>query len=1003
MPNETIASDILQNPAPEAATLLDGETLPAGTNVAHLPKSIGRYRIIRLLGEGGMGAVYEAEQDQTRRSVALKVIKAAWASPEILRRFEQESQALGRLQHPGIAQIYEADSADTGCGRQPYFAMELIHGEPLVEYANEHKLNTRQRLELMIQVCDAVQHAHQRGIIHRDLKPGNILVDETGQPKILDFGLARVTDSDAEATRQTDMGQLLGTLAYMSPEQITADPLALDTRSDVYALGVILYELLAGKMPYTLSRYIHEVVRTIQSVDPAPLSTVNRTYRGDIETIVAKALEKDKNRRYGSAAGLAADLRRYLNDEPIIARPASASYQLQKFARRHKALVAGAAAVFVVLILGVIASTWEAVQARRAEKKAQQQSAVAQAVNDFLQHDLLAQASAYNQSKPDPNITVRTALDRAAQNVQRKFENQPEVEVSLRDTIGATYIDLGLYPEAQMQLEPALQLASRALGPENAKTLQVMSDLGLVVGRRGDHARAETLLKQAVDIDRRVCGLENPQTVQAMNRLGILFESESKFARAEMLLKQALDIRRRTLGLQRFETASVMVNLENVYIAEGKYDQASSLGNEALDVYRRVLGPDNPRTLSATEALAVIYRRQGKYAQAESLENQTLELERRVLGANHPNTLSTMSNLAGVYFAEGKYQQAEALDEQSIGIYQKTLGPDNPGTLNTMENLAQVYQAVGKNTESETLYKQIIDTRRKVLGPENNETLNSMNNLASVYDSEGKFAQALAVYTQTLNAARRAFGAENPLTLVEIANIASDRYSMGQYPQSETLNQQAFSKMRQALGANHPYTLYAADHLAQDYAAEGKYEPAEKLVKETLDTARHALGADTPETLGFIADQGEMYQRHGQYGLAETSASQALFGRRKTFGSQNPDTMASAADLALALLSQNRFSEAGVLAREAMETDKKIQPDSWQRYRAASLLGESLAGLKNYAESQPLLLEGYRGMLARKDRIEAPDWYHLGLAKQWLVQLYSDWNKPDKAAEWKKK
>ena len=291
-----------------------------------LPASIGNYRIVRLLGEGGMGAVYEAEQDQPRRRVALKVIKAAWASPEMLRRFEQESRALGRLQHPGIAQIYEAGSADAGFGVQPFFAMELIHGKPLVEYANEHKLNTRQRLELMIQVCDAVHHAHQRGIIHRDLKPGNILVDETGQPRILDFGLARATDSDAQATRQTDMGQLLGTLAYMSPEQVLADPYALDTRSDVYALGVILYELLAGKMPYTLSRHLHEAVRTIQVTDPAPLSAVSRVYRGDIETIVAKALEKDKERRYASAAGLAGDIRRYLNDEPIIARrPARAT------------------------------------------------------------------------------------------------------------------------------------------------------------------------------------------------------------------------------------------------------------------------------------------------------------------------------------------------------------------------------------------------------------------------------------------------------------------------------------------------------------------------------------------------------------------------------------------------------------------------------------------------------------------------------------------------------
>jgi serine/threonine protein kinase len=267
---------------------------------------IGRYRILRLVGEGGMGAVYEAEQDHLGRTVALKIIKPGLASPELLRRFEQEAQALGRLQHPGIARIYDAGTADTGFGPQPYFAMEFIHGMNVKDYAEERHLNTRQRLEMVAKIAEAVHHAHQRGLIHRDLKPANILVDETGQPKILDFGVARAIDSDAQATSQTDMGQLVGTLVYMSPEQVLADPLGLDTRSDVYALGVILYELLAGRMPYTISKKLDETLHAIREEDPARLSLISRSYRGDIETIVAKALEKDKTRRYGSAAEVAA-------------------------------------------------------------------------------------------------------------------------------------------------------------------------------------------------------------------------------------------------------------------------------------------------------------------------------------------------------------------------------------------------------------------------------------------------------------------------------------------------------------------------------------------------------------------------------------------------------------------------------------------------------------------------------------------------------------------------
>jgi len=383
----------------DAATV--SMTSAAGTGASQqIPSSIGQYRILRPIGEGGMGAVYEAEQQAPHRVVALKVIKAGLATSDLLRRFEQEANALGRLQHPGIAQIFEAGTADSGSGPQPYFAMELIRGESLLRYAELHHLNTRQRLDLMARISEAVHHAHQRGIIHRDLKPSNILVDQTGQPKILDFGVARVTDSDAQATRQTDLGKLVGTLAYMSPEQVLADPLELDTRSDVYTLGVILYELLADRRPYTISGKLHEAMQTIREEDPAPLGSISRRYRGDIQTIVGKALEKEKGRRYGSAAALASDIRHYLADEPIAAQPASAGYQLKKFARRHKALVTSAAIVFTVLSGGIVASTREAARARQAEQ-------TTQAVNDFLQNDLLAQASADVQAGHIPN-PIRT-------------------------------------------------------------------------------------------------------------------------------------------------------------------------------------------------------------------------------------------------------------------------------------------------------------------------------------------------------------------------------------------------------------------------------------------------------------------------------------------------------------------------------------------------------------------------------------------------------------------
>src|SRR4051812_34460558 len=343
------------------------EAAPASSGAVAPPPEIPRYRILRLLGAGGMGAVYQAEQQQPQRTVALKVIKPGIVTAELLRRFGHETEVLGRLQHPGIAQIYEAGTVQTPEGAQAYFAMELVRGPAgaraasLVEFAQQNKLSARQRLELLAKVADAVHYAHQKAIIHRDLKPANILVDDTGQPKILDFGVARATDGDVKSvTVQTDVGQIIGTLPYMSPEQAGGDPAQLDTRSDVYSLGVIGYELLAGRLPHELKTLmIHEAVRVIREDQPSRLSAINKTFRGDIETIIAKALAKEKERRYQSAGELAADARRFLADEPINARPASARYQMTKFARRNKALAIAVAAMLLVLIAGILTSSWQ--------------------------------------------------------------------------------------------------------------------------------------------------------------------------------------------------------------------------------------------------------------------------------------------------------------------------------------------------------------------------------------------------------------------------------------------------------------------------------------------------------------------------------------------------------------------------------------------------------------------------------------------------------------------
>ena len=724
------------------------------SSVESHPAAIGHYRIVRLIGEGGMGAVYEAEQEEPRRVVALKIIKLGLATPDRLRRFRQESQALARLQHPGIAQIYESNTADTGFGPQPFFAMEFIRGLPLNQYAEVHQLNTRQRLVLMVKICEAVQHAHQRGLIHRDLKPGNILVDETGQPKILDFGVARVAEADAQegdsqATMLTGLGQLVGTLAYMSPEQVLGDPLEVDTRSDVYALGVILYELLSGRLPYQVNhRQLPEAVHTIREEEPASLSSIGRNYRGDIETLVRKALEKDKTRRYTSAADLGADIQRYLNDEPITARPPSTGYQLQKFARRHRGLMAGLAAVFVVLLGGIAVSTWMAVRASRAE-------AEARAVSEFLQNDLLAEAGASTQAgpnaKPDPHLEVRTALDRAAARIPGKFQKQPLVEASIRQTIGEAYADLGLFGEAQQQEERALAIRRRIAGEANPATWESMDRLAILYRREGKYAAAEPLRKEFLEVRRRKLGEFHPDTLDAMNNLALLYRYEGKTELAEPLYIKAVEGLHRLNGPENRQTVLTKANLAQLYDDEAKYAQAEQLFREVLEAAPRVLGEEHPDTLTLMNNLAQVYQDEGKFAQAELLQRKGVEISSRVLGAVHPDTLIHMGNLAKLYRNQGKYAEAETLFHRVLETQRRVLGDDRPVTMTTMALLGSLEGYQGKYADAEQLLTRALESQRRILGNEHRSTQNSLVWLGQVRLQQDKYVQAEANFREALN------------------------------------------------------------------------------------------------------------------------------------------------------------------------------------------------------------------------------------------------------------
>ncbi len=780
-----------------------GEAVTDPWRDSPMPAAIGRYRVIAILGAGGMGVVYQAEQEQPRRTVALKVVKPGLTSSGVLRRFEHESQSLARLQHPGIAQIYEAGIADAGFGPQPWFAMEFIRGLSLLEFTKAHRLNSRQRLEIVIKACAAVHHAHLRGIIHRDLKPANILVDESGQPKIVDFGVARITGDDLPSTQETRPGDLVGTLAYMSPEQVSSDPLELDSRSDVYSLGVVLYELLSGCLPYQVGGRLAQAMQAIREQNPALLGTINRSCRGDLETIVAKALAKDKTQRYGSAADLAEDLRRYLSNDPILARPPSASYQVRKFAVRRKGLVGTVVAVFVALVAGLATTSLETIRANherdraaasernatrdrdralRAEQvadserllarqernravgeatRADTQSAAAKAVNDFLQNDLLALAAPRAQAGPnlkfDPDLKVRAVLDRAAARIAGKFNSQPPVEASIRQTIGSAYGDLGLFEEARRQMERALELRRRALGPEHPDTLNSMYALGLLYARAGLYRPAERLLNETLETRRRLLGDRDPATLDTVGALAILAAMlQGDYPRAEAMLKSALAVLRSARGEEHPETLAIMNNLATQFVNQGKYGQAEDLYTKILEIKRRVMGEDHPSTLMTMSNLGVVNRYQGKYPQSEALLAAALQVRRRLLGEENQETLATRRSLALLYQAQGRYAQAEPILDEVLNAGRRVLGEQHPDTLSTLNNVAELYRRQNKFQEAESMFHELLAVRRRLLAPDHPNITNVLASLGGIKLDRRRYAEAEPFLREALDRQRKA-------------------------------------------------------------------------------------------------------------------------------------------------------------------------------------------------------------------------------------------------------
>lgn len=809
------------------------ESWRANSNGDRVTPTVEQFTLIREIGEGGMGTVYLARQEEpVRRQVAIKVIRAGLDSREVIARFEAERQALAMMDHPNIARVYEAGTTDQG---QPYFAMEYAEGVPLTDYCSHHRLGVPQRLAIFNDVCAAVQHAHQKGILHRDLKPSNVLItEEEGQPvaKVIDFGLAKAVDSTellTDKTVFTHAGQVLGTLKYMSPEQAATHEKDVDTRADVYALGVILYELLTGATPLDENALreqgVLSILEMIRDHEPARPSSrlsgdqtasenisseratsstaLQQVLRGDLDWIVMKAIEKDRNRRYDSASSLADDVKRFLSDEPVIARPPSASYRLQKFAKKNRTIVISTCAMFLLLVAGVAGTSWQANRAGKAESDALEQKRIAEAraldaedrrkeADSLRKREAAARleseaardkalestqrmkdvlgvvvgsfdaANPLNGAKKD--MLAREVLVHARRQTQKRLENDPLGQATLYSALSRSFEGLGEFPDAIRSARAALKIRTRELGEQHNETVHSMQELLNSLNSNGQFKEAMQLAERVLEIRMATVPQNLDDLAAARNNLAAMQVSQGMYSDAIVNLDASLKLMRQDPKAKVSARISVASNLAYVHQQNGSPQEALEILEPLLDECRNALGETAPITFSVMGHLGLCYSSVEQFDDAVDVHQKCHDLATETLGDVHPTTLNTMLNLATALGEAGRVDDAIEMLTTNIESFAQKLKPEHPSVLVAKNNLASIYQDNNASEKSVVLNEEVLAIRKRVLRENHPRTLGTMNNLAIDYLNLERFQDADDLLTDALKRSEATLGPDAPLT-----------------------------------------------------------------------------------------------------------------------------------------------------------------------------------------------------------------------------------------------